>query len=106
MTVIDTSLVIERVIGGTPIEEDITVITVIEYPTVLGYKGFYGKILYPEEKDLDLAAEIQSKLMKKGVMKGAADLVIAAIAINSGKALLTTDSDFSDISEVSTLRLL
>jgi hypothetical protein len=106
MAIIDTSLVIERVIGGNPIEENITVITAIEYPTVLGYKGFYGKILYPEEKDLELAVELQSKLMKKGLMNGTADLIIATIAISSDQALLTTDRDFLDISDVSSLKLV
>ncbi len=39
-------------------------------------------------------------------MKGAADLIIAAISIKLGDGLLTSDRDFFDISEVSSLRIL
>jgi predicted nucleic acid-binding protein len=106
MAIIDTSLVIERVVRERPIEENITIITAIEYPAIFGYKGFYGKVVYPEDKDLALAVEIQSKLMKKGLMKGAADLIIAAMAIKIGDGLITSDKNFFDISEVSDLKLI
>lgn len=66
MSIIDTSLAIDRVAEGKAIREGITVITAMEYPLILEYKNFYGRIIYPEKKDLDLAVELQSKLGKRG----------------------------------------
>ena len=74
MNIIDTSLAIDRVAEGKAIREDITVITAMEYPLILEYKNFYGRIIYPEKEDLDLAVELQSKLGKRGAMKGAETL--------------------------------
>ena len=105
MTVIDTNLVLEKVSEGKAIREDTTIITVIEYPMLLEYKYFYGRILYPEAEDLNFAVELQDKLRKIGRMKGSADLIIAAICINKGEPLLTNDSDFDDIQSVSDLEL-
>lgn len=105
MSVIDTTLVIERVSEGKAIRENATIITVIEYPMILEYKYFYGKIFYPEEEDLNFAVELQNKLREIGRMKGAADLIIAAICINKDEPLLTNDSDFDDIQSVSGLKL-
>ncbi len=105
MTVIDTNLVLERVSEGKAIHENTTIITVIEYPMILEYKYFYGKIFYPEAGDLNFAVELQNKLRKIGRMKGSADLIIAAICINKDEPLSTNDSDFDDIQSVSDLKL-
>jgi predicted nucleic acid-binding protein len=106
MSIIDTSLAIDRIAEEKAIEENITIVTAIEYPVILEYKGFTGKVIYADKNDLDLALKLQFRLRERGTMKGAADLIISAIAINKGEALLTADNDFSDISEVSNLRLL
>ena len=105
MTIVDTSIVIRRIKNREPIYEDITVVTLIEYPFVLDYEGFKGSILFPTTRDYYLAYEIQRRLARKGKMKGFADLLIAAIAINNGEELVTSDEDFSDIAEVSPLKL-
>ena len=52
---------------------------------------------------MDLAIELQMKLRAKG--KPFSDLLIAAICINRGEELVTKDTDFEDIAEVSALRL-
>ena len=105
MTVIDTSLVIERVNEGKQIDEDVSMMTIIEYPMLLEYARFHGKVLQPEATELELALEIQKRLKEKGRMKNATDLLIAATCINYHEALLTNDSDFGDISDVSDLEL-
>jgi len=43
--------------------------------------------------------------MLRGKMKGFADLLNAAIAINNNEELITNDKDFIDIAEVSELKL-
>lgn len=105
MSVIDTSLLIERVNEGKIVNEDITFITLIEYPMITEYKKFSGDVIYPEKEDLDLALELQNKLRKKGRMKNASDLIIAAICINDNEELLTNDGDFDDIADVSDLKV-
>ncbi|MHB1830140.1 MAG: PIN domain-containing protein [Candidatus Micrarchaeaceae archaeon] len=105
MTIIDTSLVMEKVNEGEAIDEDVSAITMIEYPVLLEYKHFHGEILYPNTEDLRLALGLQESLRKTGMMKSAADLIIAATCINRGIPLLTSDSDFYDISRISKLKL-
>jgi len=105
LTIVDTNIVIRRIRNKEPISEDITVVTLVEYPFVLDYEGFRGSILFPTTKDYYLAFEIQRRLAEKGRMKGFADLLVAAIAINNGEELVTGDEDFSDIAEVSPLKL-
>ena len=105
MSVIDTSLAMERLAEGKAITEDVSIITIIEYPMLLEYERFKGDILYPKAEDLRLAVELQAKLRKLGSMKPAADLIIAATCIGRGEALLTIDGDFEDISRVSELKL-
>ncbi len=105
MGIIDTSLLIERVSEENIVNENICLITLIEYPMVLEYKGFRGKIYSPDEADLRLALELQEKLRKVGRMKNASDLIIAAVCLNNNEELLTLDSDFGDIAKVSNLKL-
>ncbi len=106
MNVIDTSLLIERISEGKPIDEDVCMISVIEHPTLLEYARFHGDVLYPDLEDFELALDIQRKLRERGRMKGASDIIIAATCINSGESLLTGDSDFEEISKVSNLKVI
>jgi predicted nucleic acid-binding protein len=82
------------------------VITAIECPVILEYKGFTGKVIYADKNDLDLAVKLQLELRRRGAMKAAADLIIAAIAMDRQEGLLTADNGFLDISEVGNLKLL
>ena len=105
MGIIDTSPVMERVSEGKAINENVSIITLIEYPMLLEYEKFHGEILYPDREDLRLALELQAKLRKIGAMKSAADLIIAATCISNNEPLLTIDRDFGEISDVSNLVL-
>ncbi|MDE1762533.1 MAG: DNA-binding protein [Candidatus Micrarchaeota archaeon] len=95
----------ERTSKGEMINENISMITAIEYPMIFEYDGFCGKILYPEFKDLRLAFNLQKKLERLGRMKGAADLIIAAMCINYSEVLITLDMDFYEIARISSLRM-
>jgi len=103
--IFDTNIVINRIREKKVINESITVVTLIEYPYILDYAGFNGDIIFPTIKDFYLAYNIQRKLMLRGKMKGFADLLNAAIAINNNEELITNDKDFIDIAEVSELKL-
>ena len=52
MTVLDTSIVIDKVRLRKPINEDITVVTLVEYPKIVYYKYFYGGVVFPINKTL------------------------------------------------------
>jgi hypothetical protein len=106
MSIIDTSILIERVGDGKAVSENISAITLIEYPMISGYGRFSGKIFYPDKADFDLALELQERPREEGRMKGAADLIIAATCINNNEKLIANDSDFVDISRVSKLKLI
>ncbi len=54
MPVLDTSVVIERICKSEEIRENITEITVLEYP-ILEYQKFYGRIHFLKRSDLNLA---------------------------------------------------
>lgn len=97
--VLDTSVVIDRVRDREPIHEDITAITLIEYPRIIYYKHFHGSVLFPTEKTYILAHKLQLKLLEKGTPQTASDLIIAAIAITTGQTLITKDKDFREIAE-------
>ena len=105
MVVLDTSIVIERVKKREEINENITAITFVEYPKIVYYKKFYGKILFPDIDDFILAHKLQNKLVSIGEAKTFADLLIASICINRNDELLTKDEDFLDIAKVSNLRV-
>jgi predicted nucleic acid-binding protein len=81
-------------------------ISVIEHPTVLDYARFHGKTVYPDLADFELALELQRKLRARGKMKGSSDLIIAASCINHRETLITLDSDFEEISEISDLKVI
>lgn len=103
--ILDTNIVISKIRKREIINENITVVTLIEYPNVLEYAGFKGDIIFPTIKDYYTAYEIQKKLMKRGRMIGFADILIASMAINNDEELITDDGDFVDIAEVSPLKL-
>jgi predicted nucleic acid-binding protein len=97
MVVLDTNIVIERIKRRDEIKENITAITFVEYPKIVYYKKFYGKILFPNITDFMLTHEIQNKLIVLGKAKTFADLLIASICINRNEELITKDGDFLDI---------
>lgn len=105
MPVLDTSVLIDKIRKNEEILENITEITVLEYPPVLKYPKFRGKIYYLKRQDLKLALEIQIKLRKVGIQKSVPDILIASICINRDEELITKDEDFKDISEISGLKL-
>ncbi|MCD6593913.1 DNA-binding protein [Candidatus Bathyarchaeota archaeon] len=67
-----------------------TVVLIMEFPQVLTYRKFSGRIVYPMPEDYELAYKLQLKLMKAGKPKPFSDLLIAAICINRNEELLTT----------------
>jgi len=103
--ILDTNVAIKRIRKREIINESITVVTLIECPSILEYSGFKGDIIFPTIKDYYTAYEIQKKLMVEGRMKGFADILIASIVINNNEELVTDDKDFIDIAEVSSLKL-
>ncbi|ALL01410.1 hypothetical protein Pyrde_1364 [Pyrodictium delaneyi] len=105
MTILDTSVVIDRVRARQQIPEDIVEVTVLEYPPILAYREFTGSIVLVERRDWRLALELQIKLRRMGKPKGLADLLIAAVAINRGEELVARDRDYLDIARVSDLKL-
>ena len=70
MSIIDTLLLVVRISEGKAIDENVCMISIIEYPSLLEYARFHGKILYPELADFELALELQRKLKQRGRMKG------------------------------------
>ncbi len=58
MVILDTSVIVERVKRREEIKEDITVVTFVEYPKIVYYKKFYGKILFSDIQDFILAHNI------------------------------------------------
>ncbi len=106
MAVLDTNAVIERVRRREEITEDITGVTFVEFPRIARYSKFHGNVLFPILDDYILAHRLQEELLKKGEPRGFADLLIASICINRGEELITYDSDFLAIAEVSNLKLI
>lgn len=105
MTILDTSILIERVRRREEIREDITVVSIVEFPQILAYRKFSGRIIYPMPEDYELAYKLQLKLMKAGRPKPFSDLLIASICINRNEELITNDEDFEDIANISELKL-
>ncbi len=99
MTILDTSVVIDKVKLRKPINEDITVVTLIEYPRIVYYKYFYGGVVFPIRQDFILAHRLQLELLKIGKPQAFSNLLIAAIVINRDEELITRDQDFKYISD-------
>jgi len=100
MTILDTSVVIDKVKLRKPINEDITVVTLVEYPKIVYYKYFYGGVVFPIKQDFVLTHRLQLELLKIGKPQAFSDLLIAAIVINRDEKLITRDQDFKYISDV------
>ena len=105
MPVLDTSVLIDKIKRNEEIHENITEISVLEYPPILKYQKFYGRIYYLKRLDLNLALKIQIKLRKAGTPKPLPDVLIASICINRNEELITKDKDFLDITKVSDLKV-
>ena len=105
MVILDTSIVIERFKCNEQIKENITVVTLIEFPKSSGSKLFNGDVYFPAIDEYSLAFELQKKLYAQGKPKAFSDLVIASISINRAEELITKDSDFKNIAAVSNLKL-
>lgn len=85
----DTSVIIEMAKRGSAVKVPrISIITV--YARV---------VLYPTREDYLLATRWQTKLRKLGSPLPAADLVIAAQAVNNGLVLVTRDAHFKMLKE-------
>ena len=69
MSIIDTSLLIDRIREGKDIDENVSMISVIEHPMIMDYARFHGRVLYPDLEDLEVALELQRKLVEKGKWK-------------------------------------
>ena len=87
------------------IHENVTEISVLEFPPILKYRRFFGKIYLVERRDFDLALKLQVKLRKAGMQKAVPDLLIASICINRNEELITKDEDFFDIAVASSFDL-
>lgn len=105
LTILDTSVVIDRIRRRMRIDEMVTVVTLAEFPSILEYAKFQESIIYPTRDDMDLAVELQLKLRGRGRPKPFSDLLIAAIYINRNEELVTKDKNFHDIAEVSNLKI-
>jgi len=105
MSVLDTSVLMDKIRDNVSIHENVTEITVLEFPPILKYSKFYGRIYYLKRSDLNLALKIQLNLRKVGAQKPIPDILIAAICINRNEELITKDSDFLDISKVTNLKI-
>ena len=88
--VLDTSVLIEHVVGLT------TVFGIIEYPPAIES----CTVLLPEKEDYEKAIEVASQLRLKGTPVGCVDIVIASMCINRNLKLLTKDKDYKYIKEV------
>ena len=51
MSVIDTNIAIEKVKKNEEIYDDITEVTLAEYPPILEYQKFFGKVIVIGRKD-------------------------------------------------------
>ena len=98
--ILDTSSVVARVRRGLVVRENITAITLIEYPPIASYRGFQGRIYFIGRRDQLRAFQLQRKLRTLGKPLGAADLLVAAVCLNRNEELATLDADFLVIKEV------
>jgi len=105
--IVDTSIVVQRVSKGEKIDENITSVSLIEYPPIKDYEKFRGKIYFVGEEEQIIAALLQAKLREVGSPMSVGDLLIAAICINRNETLLTKDKDFMRVKKVEpSLKLL
>jgi predicted nucleic acid-binding protein len=79
--------------------EDITAVTLVEYPKIVYYKHFSGGVIFPIYEDYIVAHRLQLALIGLGKPQAFSDLLVAAVAINRGEELATRDRDFDVIAE-------
>jgi len=97
--ILDTSAVIERVRARKPVTEDITAVTLVEYPEIIYYRHFWGGVVFPVYEDYIVAHRLQQALVGLGKSQAFSDLLVAAVAINRDEEA-TRDGDFEVIGEV------
>jgi len=61
LVVLDTNVILDRIKGKSNIQENVTVVSVIEFPLILKYVKFKGKVYYAKLEDFKKAYEIQEK---------------------------------------------
>lgn len=98
--ILDTSIVLEKVRRKEEINENVTSVSLIEYPPLKDYKKFRGKIFFINKEDQIQAVMLQARLREIGFPMSVGDLLIAAACINRDEALLTKDKDFLVIQKV------
>ena len=98
--ILDTSVVLEMVINGKVISDNITAVTPTEYPPITVYHNFRGNVYFISEEDQILAYNLQTKLRKIGFPMSVGDLLISAICININETLLTKDEDFLKLKDI------
>ncbi len=62
MAIIDKNVTIDRFKRGSEIHENVTIVTAIEFPPILSYDKFRGKVYTLTPKDQILAVKIQDYL--------------------------------------------
>lgn len=100
MTIIDTSVAVDRAKSRRPINEDITAVTLVEFPRIVYYKLFGGRVIFPIRHDFILAHRLQLGLLELGKPQALSDLLVASIAINRNEEVITRDQDLEVISNV------
>lgn len=68
---------------------------------------YFGAIplLVPDRSDYENAADLHNSCRRKGVQTGTIDALLAQLCIRHELMMLTTDKDFSRISNLTTLQL-
>ncbi len=92
--IIDTQIAIRKIKRKEVIKENLSIISIMEYPPILLYEDFYGKIFKINETIQILSIKIQEKLRKIGRMMSVGDLLILATAIHFDEELITSDRTF------------
>jgi len=89
--ILDTNLLIEGKTGAT------TAFNIVEYPKAL--EGNV-EVIWPNRPDFLTAVEIMVDLLKAGTPIPAIDVLIAAICLNRGLRLATSDRHFHHIKAI------
>ncbi|MBS7638690.1 DNA-binding protein [Candidatus Bathyarchaeota archaeon] len=74
--------------------------TFVEYPRIVHYKRFRGRVIFPIKGDYLLAHKLQLELLKMGRPQAFSHLLTAAVVVERGEELSTYDEDFEQISAV------
>ncbi|RLE83956.1 MAG: DNA-binding protein [Thermoprotei archaeon] len=98
--ILDTSSLINRVKAGKEISENITVVTILEYPPIMNYEKFHGEIFFITYEDQIRAFTLQRKLREIGRPLSVGDLLIVSICINRGETLTTKDKIFKNVAKI------